>query len=119
VLVARGVFEAGQNLTTNGPTRPFRYRAGTPDGGLWIFVASMAATGTWDGATLRFEFKLASEWHRTSVALTTVQRFWKIQDTAAIIGEAYRFVVEGGGPATSLAIAVASPRELVFDGGDP
>ena len=115
--MARGVYEAGQGIVADGPVQPFRYRYGTQDGGLRIFVASMAATGTWDGATLRFEFKLASEWHRTAVALTETQRFWKIQDTSAIIGEAYRFVVEGVGAGTSLAIAVASPWELTFSGG--
>lgn len=116
--MARGVFEAGVGLSADGPTRLFRYKHGTPEGGLWIFVASIAATGTWDGVTVYFEFKLASEWHRTSVALTSAQRFWKIQDTAAIIGEAYRFVLAGAGAGTSMAIAVASPRELVFSGGE-
>ncbi len=114
--MARGVFEAGQDISSNGPTRPFRFKRGTPEGGLWVFVASVAATGIWDGATVIMEFRLASEWHATAVVLTSAQRFWKIADTAAVIGEAYRFVVSGVGASTNLALAVASPRELIFDG---
>lgn len=114
--MALGIYEAGAHVTANGPTVAFRFARLTPERGLWIFVASIAAAGIWDGAKIHFEFKLAGEWHRTLVTLSAAQHFWKIQEAAAIIGTAYRFVLEDAGAGTDLSIEVASPRELVIDG---